>query len=61
MDKENNASYMSAQDLMMKEFPLHRFCIQDLLPKGLSLLVSEKSEYTKSLAMDMCLSVLPEV
>lgn len=57
MDKENNASYMSAQDLMMKEFPLHRFCIQDLLPKGLSLLVSEKPEHTKSLAMDMCLSV----
>lgn len=57
MDKEKNVSYMSAQDLMLKEFPLHRFCIQDLLPKGLSLLVSEKPEYTKSLAMDMCLSV----
>lgn len=57
MDKENNASYMSAHDLMLKEFPLHRFCIQDLLPKGLSLLVSEKPEYVKSLAMDMCLSV----
>lgn len=57
MDKENKASYMSAQDLMLKEFPLHRFCIQDLLPKGLSLLVSEKPEYTKSLATDMCLSV----
>lgn len=57
MDKENNASYMSAHDLMLKEFPLHRFCIQDLLPKGLSLLVSEKPEYTKSLAMDMCISV----
>lgn len=57
MDKENNASYVSANDLMLKEFPLHRFCIQDLLPKGLSLIVSEKPEYTKSLAMDMCLSV----
>jgi len=57
MDKENNTSYMSTNDLMLKEFPLHRFCIQDLLPKGLSLLVSEKPEYTKSLAMDMCLSV----
>ena len=57
MDKENNVSYMSAQDLMLKEFPLHRFCIQDMLPKGLSLLVSEKPEYAKSLAMDMCLSV----
>lgn len=57
MDKENNVSYMSAHDLMLKEFPLHRFCIQDLLPKGLSLIVSEKPEYTKSLAMDMCLSV----
>lgn len=57
MDKENNASYMTACELMLKEFPLHRFCIQDLLPKGLSLLVSEKPEYTKSLAMDMCLSV----
>jgi len=57
MEKENNTSYMSAHDLMLKEFPLHRFCIQELLPKGLSLLVSEKPEYTKSLAMDMCLSV----
>ena len=57
MEKENNAGYMSAHDLMLKEFPLHRFCIQELLPKGLSLLVSEKPEYTKSLAMDMCLSV----
>ena len=57
MDKENNVSYMTAHDLMLKEFPLHRFCIQDLLPKGLSLLVSEKPEYAKSLAMDMCLRV----
>ena len=57
MDKEKNVSYMSAHDLMLKEFPLHRFCIQNLLPKGLSLLVSEKPDYTKSLAMDMCLSV----
>ena len=57
MDKENNVSYMTAHDLMLKEFPLHRFCIQDMLPKGLSLLVSEKPEYTKSLAMDMCISV----
>lgn len=57
MDKESNVSYMTAHDLMLKEFPLHRFCIQDMLPKGLSLLVSEKPEYVKSLAMDMCISV----
>ena len=49
---------MSGLDLAMMEFPEEQFCIQDILPKGLTILSSEMVAPARSLAMDMCLRVV---
>lgn len=38
MLKENNYSVLSGVELMMTVFPEQEFCVQDVVPKGLSLI-----------------------
>ena len=49
---------LSGMDLALMAFPEERFCIQDILPKGLVILSSEMVAPARSLAMDMCLRVV---
>ena len=57
MDK-NEYKILSSMDLVLMEFPEDRFCIQDILPKGLVILSGDIMEPARSLAMDMSLRVV---
>ena len=48
---------ISGVELMMMEFPRQQYCVQDILPDGLSILSSENMDIAKSLAMDISLRV----
>ena len=48
---------VSGVELMKMEFPQHQFCIEDILPKGLSVLTSESMDNARSLAMELSLCV----
>ena len=56
--KNHEYKMLSGLDLAMMEFPEERFCIQDILPKGLVILSSEMVAPARSLAMDMSLRVV---
>lgn len=56
--KNNHYTMLSGADLVMMKFPEDRFCIQDIVPKGLVILSGETMEPVRSLAMDMSLRVV---
>lgn len=57
MNNSNELNAISGVDLMKMEFPRHQFCIEDILPKGLSILTSESMDNARTLAMDLSLRV----
>lgn len=57
MTCSNELNAISGVELMKMEFPQHQFCIEDILPKGLSVLTSESMDNARSLAMELSLCV----
>lgn len=57
MNCSNELNAISGVELMKMEFPQHQFCIEDVLPKGLSILTSESMDNARSFAMEMSLCV----
>lgn len=57
MNQTEEFRAISGMDLMLMEFPQHQFCVQDILPKGLSVLFTENVDNARSLAMELSLAV----
>lgn len=56
MDSEEFKT-MSGGELMRMELPRQQFCIEGILPRGLSMLTCAKEDAARSLALDMSLCV----
>lgn len=57
MNNNPKINTMPAMDLMIIKFPQRSYCVQDIIPKGVSLLTAEHVEGLSWLALDLCVKV----